>query len=302
MRRSLPFLLLLLGCSPPPVPTAPEPRAVAGLHNLHRVSPVLWSGSQPESEAGFASLKRLGVKTVISVDGATPDVAGAAEQGLRYVHLPVGYDGIPRERALELAKAVRDLPGPVYVHCHHGQHRGPAAVAAIRLCLDPHFTPEQAEAWLNLAGTDSRYKGLVELPRTLQRPTAEELDRGAGDFPSVARVPDLARRMVEIDRTWDELKAAKEAGWPRPVEAAGAAVLLVEHYREVGRLPQEKVESFARLRAEAEVEAGKLERALRRDLAPQPPLRSGEGEAEAAFAASKALCQRCHDGFRDRAK
>ena len=293
MRRTLPLLLVLLGCAPDPTvrtaPAAPEPREAAGLHNLHRVSHDLWSGSSPEGDAGFASLKGLGVRTVISVDGATPDVAAATRQGLRYVHLPVGYDGIPRARVLELAKAVRDLPGPVYVHCHHGKHRGPAAAAAIRLCLDPGFTPEQAEAWLKQAGTDPRYKGLVDLPRTLKRPTAEELDRLPGDFPSVAAVPDLARRMVGIDATWDKLKAAKEADWTKPAQAAGDALLLVEHYREVARLPR-KADGFAGRLAEAEADAAKLEAALRK---PDPK------GADAAFAASKAQCQRCHDDFRD---
>ena len=33
------------------------------------------SGSSPEDESGFASLAKLGVKTIVSVDGAKPDVA-----------------------------------------------------------------------------------------------------------------------------------------------------------------------------------------------------------------------------------
>ena len=28
-----------------------------------------------------------------------------------------------------LARAARTLPGPIFVHCHHGMHRGPAAAA-----------------------------------------------------------------------------------------------------------------------------------------------------------------------------
>ena len=36
----------------------------------------------------------------------------AKKYGMRYVHLPHGYDGIPEERIAELAKAVRDLPQP----------------------------------------------------------------------------------------------------------------------------------------------------------------------------------------------
>ena len=287
-RRALLLLLFLPACSPEPTPIAPEPQE---LHNLNRVSPELWSGGSPVGEAGFIELKRLGVKTIISVDGATPEVALAEKYGLRYVHLPVGYDGIGRERILELAKAVRDLPGPIYIHCHHGKHRGPAAAVALRLCLDPLFTPEQAEEFLKVAGTDPRYEGLIGLPRTLKRPTPEELDRLPAEFPSVNRVGNLTTRMVEIDGIWDKLKAAKEAGWPNPSLAAADAVLLIEHYREVKRLPDSA--RFAKILAAAVSDGEQLEQALRK---------SDAKKSAEAFAATKAQCQSCHDEFRDRAK
>ena len=289
LRRSALFLLFLIGCSPPPTAQAPA----LALHNVIRVGPSLWSGSGPDGEEAFAELERMGIRTIISVDGAVPEVALAQKHGLRYVHLPVGYYGIPRGRVLELAKAVRDLPGPVYVHCHHGRHRGPAAAAAIRLCLDPDYTPEQAEQYLKEAGTDPHYAGLFGLPRTLKRPTREELDRLPNDFPAVARVPDLAQRMVEIDARWDKLKAAKEAGWPESGESAGEALLLVEAYREVARLTPAKHPAFAKHRDAAEADAAIIERTLRAANHPG---------ANAAFAASKAQCLRCHDTFRDRAK
>src|SRR5687768_16523197 len=62
------------------------------LHNGHVVTAKVISGAQPEGEASFRALGELGVKTIISVDGAQPDVAGAKQFGMRYVHLPIGYD------------------------------------------------------------------------------------------------------------------------------------------------------------------------------------------------------------------
>src|SRR5688572_2463624 len=44
------------------------------LHNAHVVTDKLISGAQPEGDASFALLKEMGVKTIISVDGAVPDV------------------------------------------------------------------------------------------------------------------------------------------------------------------------------------------------------------------------------------
>ncbi len=71
----------------------------------------------------------MGIKTVISVDGAKPNVELANRFGLRYVHNATWLRWISETRGLELAKAVRDLPGPIYIHCHHGKHRSPAAAA-----------------------------------------------------------------------------------------------------------------------------------------------------------------------------
>src|SRR5258706_10041968 len=81
---------------------APQPAVLKKLPARHlpnalQVHPQVISGGQPEGEAGFVELKGLGIKTIISVDGAKPDVEMAKKYGLRYVHLPHGYDGIPEE-------------------------------------------------------------------------------------------------------------------------------------------------------------------------------------------------------------
>src|SRR4051794_40365147 len=94
-------LVLLAGCGgtaptpPAPAPADPVPLQAEGLQNLFRVSDRVYSGSSPEGDPGFASLERLGIRTVITVDGAKPDVATAERHGLRYVHLPIGYGGVP---------------------------------------------------------------------------------------------------------------------------------------------------------------------------------------------------------------
>jgi protein tyrosine phosphatase (PTP) superfamily phosphohydrolase (DUF442 family) len=198
----------------------PSALQVSGLHNVYRITDNLISGSSPEGDEGFRSLKELGIKTVISVDGARPDVECARKFGLRYIHLPFGYDGIPRQRILELAKVVRDLPGPFYIHCHHGKHRGPAAAAALHLCLDEKCSVEQALAEMKRAGTDPHYTGLYGVPKTLSRPTSTDLDRLSADFPEVAKVPGLAQLMVEIDSRWENLKLIRAAEWKTPADHA----------------------------------------------------------------------------------
>jgi protein tyrosine phosphatase (PTP) superfamily phosphohydrolase (DUF442 family) len=103
---------------------------ISGIHNAFRVTDKVYSGSQPEGDEAFVALAKLGVKTIISVDGSKPDVEAAHKHGLRYIHLPFGYDGVPTNRIVELAKAAETLSGPIFVHCHHGLPRGPTAVAA----------------------------------------------------------------------------------------------------------------------------------------------------------------------------
>jgi protein tyrosine phosphatase (PTP) superfamily phosphohydrolase (DUF442 family) len=309
------LVLLLGGCSPGGELTGPTPPFASrlhaqgeakieapGLHNVYRINDRLLSGSSPEGDEGFHSLQKLGIRTVISVDGATPDVERARKYGLRYVHLPIGYDGVSERQALRLARAVRDLPGRVYIHCHHGQHRGPAAAAVVHLCLDEKCGVETALAEMRRAGTDPRYTGLYAAPRMIHRPTSEELDRVPGDFPETAEVAALAQVMVGVDETWERLKQVRRAGWKTPrdhpdLDPAHEALQLVEHYREAGRLPQvrERSEEFRRWLSEGESGARELESLLR------PPDRKPvtEAVAEKAFQGASAACARCHAKYRD---
>jgi protein tyrosine phosphatase (PTP) superfamily phosphohydrolase (DUF442 family) len=305
MRWHSPFIVILAaGCREPALPVVPpveiQPVEATAIHNVFRVSGRVYSGGSPEGEAGFAELERLGVKTIISVDGAKPDVDTAHKHGLTYVHLPFGYDGIPREKLIALAQAAERAPGPIYVHCHHGKHRGPAAVAAIQLCLDPSWDASKAESWLKMAGADPRYTGLYDVPRTFTRPTPEELSEAPASFPSISTVPDLARYMVEIDDRWEHLRLVKAAGWAVPknhpdIDPPHEAVQLVEHYREAARLEGAKKRGpeFTKLLGDAEVNATELEQALR--ASPIDQERVGK-----VFAKNAATCASCHEKFRDR--
>jgi protein tyrosine phosphatase (PTP) superfamily phosphohydrolase (DUF442 family) len=255
----------------PRVAPGGKPIDLPGLHNVIHVSDALYSGGSPDGDAGFDSLAQLGVKTVISVDGARPDVARAKKAGMRYVHLPIGYDGVSQEQALKLSKAVRDLPRPLYVHCHHGKHRSPGAAAAILMCLDPECTVAQAVDVMKRAGTDPRYAGLYAAPKELKRPTSRELDQLNVDFPETARIPAVAEAMVHIDRRWENLTHIRKAGWRVPedhpdLDPPHEALQLMEHYREMARLVEVRGRpaEFKRWLVEAEAAARELANALRR--------------------------------------
>ena len=279
-----------------------QPIDMAGLHNVIHVSDNLYSGGRPEGIAGFESLKKLGIRTILSVDGARPEVDLAKKFGMRYVHLPIGYDGVSQDQALKLAKAVQDLPGPIYLHCHHGKHRSPAAAAAALFCLDANCTAAQAADIMKRAGTDPRYTGLLTAPKGLRRPTPIELDMATFEFPETAKIAVVAEAMVELDRRWDHLQAVRRAGWKTPknhpdIDPAHEALLLVEQFRELARQPlvERRPSDFRRWLAEGERAATELEKALRVNKEREINAEA----AELAFSSVRNGCSQCHAKYRD---
>jgi hypothetical protein len=284
----------------PRVPTTVRSLEVSDLHNVFALSTNVYSGSTPENDAAFAALASLGVRTIISVDGAKPDVEAARRQGIRYVHLPHGYDGITEELQLKLAQASAQLPGAIYVHCHHGKHRGPAAAAI--LCRSFHgWTASEAEAWLIAAGTSTNYTGLYKVAREFRLPSSGELDEPA-DFPEATTVSGMVDAMVEIDLRWEHLRAVRAAGYVVPKDhpdlvPANEAGILREHFRELQRLSESARHgtTFMKRLETAEAEAAEAEALLRRFAAePASEIRAGLDDAFGAIHQSCASCHRAH--------
>ena len=268
------------------------------LPNLVRVTAGVISGGLPEGDDGFAELKEMGIKTVITVDGAKPDVATAEKHGLRYVHLPHGYDGVPEDRAKQLAKAVRDLPCPIYIHCHHGKHRSPAAAAVA--CLGAGLIGrEEAAKVLKVAGTGENYLGLFQSVERARPLGKAALDQIPDDFPAIARLPAMAEAMVAIEHVHDRLKAIERAGWKTPADqpalvADHEALILREHFTEVLRMPElkDRPEGFRELTKEAVSLSQALEDGLKSTVDPET--------ASKLFLAVSNNCKACHQQFRDR--
>lgn len=202
---------------PPPAPTAEKPVDLPGIHNVVAYGTGIYSGSVPEGGEGFETLASMGIRTVISVDGAAPDAEEAAQHGLRYVHFPVTYGGISEERQLEITRAVRDLPGPVYIHCHHGKHRSAAASAAASVALG-RLDNAAATARMKVSGTALNYKGLYACASDSRRLSDAEISAAPDDFPSKWRTTGMVDAMVAIDEANDQLKAIEKAKWGVPAD------------------------------------------------------------------------------------
>lgn len=279
----------------------PEKLAVEHLPNAYRIHEKVISGGMPEGDAAFQELADLGVKTVISVDGAKPDVAAARRHGLRYVHLPHGYDGVPEERARQLAKAVRDLPGPVYLHCHHGKHRSPAAATVA--CVSVGFlAAADALTVLETAGTSENYRGLYQSARQARRLEDRLLDDLSAVFPETARLPPMAEAMVAVEHAHDHLKLVAQAAWRTPPEhpalvPAHEALLLREHFTELLRTDDAAArgDSFRASLTDSETAARELEAALRTT----PWTEEAARAATAAHQRISQQCVACHREHRD---
>jgi protein tyrosine phosphatase (PTP) superfamily phosphohydrolase (DUF442 family) len=276
------------------LPDGPTEVDYPHLHNLLQVSDRIYSGGEPKGDEAFAELARLGVKTIVSVDGARPDLDAAKRHGLRYVHVPIGYDGISEEAGHSLARLVREADAPFYIHCHHGEHRGPAA-AAVACIADGAASGQEALAILEKANTSKGYAGLW---RDVETYTPPPPGASLPELVSVAEVGSLAAAMAAIDRASDNLKLCQAADWQTPpahpdVAPAQEALLLKEAFRETARQladSNDYGDQFAAWIGEAEKSAATLESTLA----------GGDAAAAAeAFTAIQAECERCHAAYRD---
>lgn len=277
-----------------------KPVDLPGLHNVVSYTNDLLSGGWPEGEVAFQTLKAIGIKTVISVDGSLPDVEAAKKEGLRYVHLPIGYNGMDEQRIADLARAVRDLPKPIYLHCHHGKHRSASAAAAAAALLG-WLTQEQALAKMKVSGTAENYTGLWDAVHAACACDPKVVDGASTAFPEVWKPSDFVETMVEIDEATDNLKLIEKAGWTTPADhpdlvPASEAGRLADHFRLVhdGDYNKAQPQDF-RDRIEkdqkliSEIEEGLINRMPAADLS-------------AKFKAVLQSCKDCHTAYRDKAE
>jgi protein tyrosine phosphatase (PTP) superfamily phosphohydrolase (DUF442 family) len=273
-----------------------EPANFPGLPRVYSVSNRILTGYEPIGAKGFESLKSLGIKTIISVDGATPNLELAKFMGMRYVHIPFGYDEVPADAQKSIYQVLRELDGPFYFHCHHGQHRGPAA-AAIALQIQSGCSGETALKVLENCGTGKDYKGLWKSVAEYQRPKGDE------KFPAlveVAKVESMTQAMAKMDRTWDTLIRLQKSAWKPTsdhpdLSPEHEALMLGESLRTATRLNvvKDRQEDFWLRMKEAESNTFHLRDAI---------IAGDNAEAGKRFEAITKNCATCHTLYRNNTK
>lgn len=259
----------------------------SSIENLLRVSGRIYSGAQPQSKEAFAELAMLGIKTIVSVDGARPNLDLAEKFGIAYVHIPIGYDGISKHAQDSLTRVAREKEGPIYLHCHHGKHRGPAAAAIVSLA-DGSSDQTTARQILQLAGTGRQYSGLYRDVEAFVVPAA---DAKLPKLVAVAEVEPLAEIMARIDRHFDALGDEP---------TLHDALMVQEAFREINRSVQRDAKLHEAKDWKAKALVREWESAESVATTMHASLRSGQQES---FQTSLMLlgerCAKCHRDHRN---
>lgn len=275
-----------------------------GLPNAIQVQPNLISGGQPTSQDGFRSLSELGIQTIVSVDGIHPDLNSAKKFGMKYIHLPLGYRGISDDDAKALAYIILKQDGPIYIHCHHGKHRSPAA-AAVACVTAGQMTNKSALTLLEKAGTGSRYQGLFKAVTDALPVATSKLMQLNPSLPERAEIGTVVKSMIQMDEHMVQLKLMLQNpngkfGDQQVSFLMEHATLLHENFKEMLRRPttRKHASDFQSTLVTSQQMAIKLQELLRQS--------TGEKfEPTTAMRASAVVdqisnqCQKCHSQFRD---
>jgi protein tyrosine phosphatase (PTP) superfamily phosphohydrolase (DUF442 family) len=279
------------------------PEEHPGLANVFRLGENVISGGEPHGEAAIRRIAEMGVKTILSVDAKVPDARAAARHGMRYVHVPIRYGGISSADLQKIAKTFRELPGPFYVHCFHGKHRGPAAAAWGRIVKDGAPRERVLAEMRQWCGTSAKYGGLYETIARAEVPGVAETRALDWSFPSARKIEGFRQAMVGVSRAHDRLRRlAKRDFMPDPdhpdvsaLNEAGKLAQLLEGSRGLDDVAGRPAD-FRRWLDESADHARALETSLRAHEA-------GEREAielaSAAFAAVRERCDSCHGDYRN---
>jgi cytochrome c556 len=201
------------------------------------------------------------------------------------------------ERQQQLAQALANCDGPIYVHCHHGKHRSAAALGTA-LVRTGALTPAAAQERMKVSGTAKEYTGLWAAVADAKPMDAAALRADPKSLPSVMKVTGLVATMAEIDMVIDLVKQAKDAGWKAPADHPDLVAT-----KETARLAT----LFAGLTKDAESNAfpadyqDKLQRSIAASAALDAAVRGNDAaNAEKRLTELTKGCKECHVAYRDK--
>ncbi len=130
-----------------------------GVPNVVRLDERLIRGGAPVGDEGMATLASLGVATILSADSDEDEARRASAAGITLVEIPFGYGGPSRAQMEEIALALRNAAGTVYVHCHHGTKRVGVLAGIWRMAYGD-WSADEAAAEMQDLGCPPAYEAL----------------------------------------------------------------------------------------------------------------------------------------------
>jgi protein tyrosine/serine phosphatase len=137
------------------------PIQMRGVGNLYKITDSLYRSEQP-TEEGMKHLKKMGIKTVISLRVFHSDFGNTKKTGLLYEELSVKPWHIEDEDVIRVLQIIRKREnGPFLMHCWRGADRLGLMVAMFRI-VEQGWTKDEAidemvnggyefhEAWRNI--------------------------------------------------------------------------------------------------------------------------------------------------------
>jgi len=136
-----------------------------GLTNVGRMAPGILRGAQPKPE-GYATLKAMGVSTVINLRTRHGERKAVEVAGMRYVEIPMNAMKNVDPAAVRKALSVMTDPAnqPVFVHCAHGKDRTGVVAAVYRMEVDG-WSVADAEAEMEAFGFHDFWSQLEKFVR-----------------------------------------------------------------------------------------------------------------------------------------
>jgi len=115
------------------------------------------------SERGSETLKRFGIRTIVSISPTDLERAMAIKYGMHLVEMPFkNEDPLPRAVMKKYLTVLRSGKGPYYVHCHGGTHRAGALGVAYRVHIQGWPFRKAYDEFIALGGDRVKDKNLIE--------------------------------------------------------------------------------------------------------------------------------------------
>ncbi len=168
---ALPLFCTACGRSAPPAPQAVGARAqrmaerlpeVKGVENMGRVAAGIYRGAAPTME-GLASLRAMGIKTVINLRHYHGSREQRACRGLGLDYVAIGLPSSDRPRDEDVRQFLRIVTDPahqpVFFHCWRGKDRTGMMCAIYRMTVED-WSLAEAQAEMDAFGFFSGWKDL----------------------------------------------------------------------------------------------------------------------------------------------